>query len=152
MTDVPRGAKSRRGGRGTGWLLLTSLLVLAILASSTLVFTNRVELLRDVFVWAYERSCARYSAVRQSLGEPDPFRLHHRQLMAELIHEIVCERMDKKAAVAIIRRQAAQSVPAEDQLRFDELVETELMSLHEGNIARYRVRPSQYQAWKQTWR
>jgi hypothetical protein len=26
------------------------------------------------------------------------------------------------------------------------------MSLHEGNIARYRVRPSQYQAWKQTWR
>ena len=113
---------------------------------------NRVELLRDVFVWAYERSCARYSAVRQSLGEPDPFRLHHRQLMAELIHEIVCERMDKKAAVAIIRRQAAQSVPAEDQLRFDELVETELMSLHEGNIARYRVRPSQYQAWKQTWR
>ena len=113
---------------------------------------NRVELLRDVFVWAYERSCARYSAVRQSLGEPDPFRLHHRQLMAELIHEIVCERMDKKAAVAIIRRQATLSVPVEDQLRFDELVETELMSLHEGNIARYRVRPSQYQAWKQTWR
>ncbi len=37
---------------------------------------NRVELLRDVFVWACERSSARYSAVRQSLGEPDPFRLH----------------------------------------------------------------------------
>ena len=46
MSDVSRGARSRRGGRGTGWLLLTSLLVLAILASSTLVFTNRVELLR----------------------------------------------------------------------------------------------------------
>lgn len=35
---------------------------------------NRIELLRDVFVWAYERSCARYSAVRQSLGEPDLIR------------------------------------------------------------------------------
>jgi hypothetical protein len=46
MSEVSRGARSRRGGRGTGWLLLTSLLVLAILASSTLVFTNRVELLR----------------------------------------------------------------------------------------------------------
>ena len=27
---------------------------------------NRTELLRDVFCWAYERSCARYSAVRLS--------------------------------------------------------------------------------------
>ena len=26
------------------------------------------------------------------------------------------------------------------------------MSLHEGNIARYRLRPSQYQAWRETWR
>ena len=43
---------------------------------------NRVELLRDVFVWACERSSARYSAVRQSLGEPDPFRLRYRALVA----------------------------------------------------------------------
>ena len=43
---------------------------------------NRVELLRDVFVWAYERSSAGYSAVRQSLGEPDPFRLRYRALVA----------------------------------------------------------------------
>ncbi len=55
MTEVPRGARSRRGGRGTAWLMMTSLLVLAILASSTLVFTNRVELLRLAVVlslWA----------------------------------------------------------------------------------------------------
>jgi Fic family protein len=113
---------------------------------------NRVELLRDVFVWAYERSCARYSAVRQSLGEPDPFRLRYRQLLADLIHKIITERMDKKAAVACIRSHAAQSVPSDDQSRFDELVETELMGLHEGNIARFRLRPSEYQAWKGTWR
>lgn len=42
---------------------------------------NRIELLRDVFAWAYKRSCARYSAVRQSLGEPDPFRLRYRALI-----------------------------------------------------------------------
>ena len=112
---------------------------------------NRVELLKDVFVWAYERSCARYSAVCQSLGEPDPFRLRYRQMMAELVHKIVDEQMDKKAAVISIRRGSAKSVPQEDQHRFHELVEIELMSLHEGNIARYRLRPSQYQAWKKTW-
>jgi len=46
---------------------------------------NRIELLRDVFVWAYERSCARYSAVRQSLGEPDPFRLRYRKKIYEFV-------------------------------------------------------------------
>jgi len=112
---------------------------------------TRVELLRDVFVWAYERSCARYSAVRQSLGEPDPFRLRYHRLMTDLIGKIVLGRMDKKAAVACIRHQSAEKVPVEDQTRFTELVETEIMSLHEGNIARYRLRPSEYQAWRKTW-
>jgi len=112
---------------------------------------NRVELLRDVFAWAYERSCARYSAVCQSLGEPDPFRLRYRQWMADLIGEIVRGGMDKKAAIACIRRKATEKVPAADQARFAELIEIELMGLHEGNIARYRLRPSQYQAWRETW-
>ena len=113
---------------------------------------NRVELLRDVFVWAYERSCARYSAVRRSLGEPDPFRLHYRTLVAETIAEVVSGGMDKKAAIVFIRRRASEHVPQEDQARFAEVTETELSSLHEGNIARYRVRPSQYQKWRETWR
>ncbi len=113
---------------------------------------NRIELLRDVFVWAYERSCARYSAVRQSLGEPDPFRLHYRVLMAELIAKIIRGRMDKKAAAAFIKQHASEQVPQQDRARFVEVVETELMGLHEGNMARYRIRPAEYQAWRQHWR
>ena len=42
----------RRGGRRPGWLLLTVLLVLAIGASSALVFTNRVELLKLAVILA----------------------------------------------------------------------------------------------------
>jgi hypothetical protein len=113
---------------------------------------NRVELLRDVFVWAYERSCARYSAVRRSLGEPDPFRLRHRALVIETVAEIVRGGLNKKAATASIRKRATEQVSPEDRPRFVEVVETELMSLHEGNIARYRLRPSEYQTWRQTWR
>jgi len=113
---------------------------------------NRVELLRDVFVWAYDRSCARYSAVRRSLGEPDPFRLRYRALVIETVAEIVRGGMNKKAAPAWIKHRAAEQVPQEDRPRFVEVVETELMSLHEGNIARYRLRPSEYQTWRQTWR
>jgi Fic/DOC family len=35
---------------------------------------NKVDLLKDIFIWAYEGSAERYAAVRQSLGDPDPFR------------------------------------------------------------------------------
>ena len=59
---------------------------------------NRVDLLKDVFIWAYERSAARYAAVRQSLGEPDPFRLRHRAALRDVVAEIVQKRMGRKDA------------------------------------------------------
>jgi len=112
---------------------------------------NRIELLRDVFVWAYDRSCARYSAVRRSLGEPDAFRLRYRTFVAEMVADVVRGQLDKKTATAFIQRRAAEDVSSRDQVRFIEVVETELINLHEGNIARYRLRPSQYQTWRETW-
>ena len=112
---------------------------------------KRVELFRDVFVWAYERSSARYAAVRQSIGEPDRFRLTHRQLLHDVVAEVVRGGMDKTDAIALIRREAANKLPAGDIKRFVELAETELLSLHEGNFARYRLRPSEYQSWRAKW-
>jgi Fic family protein len=113
---------------------------------------NRIELMRDVFVWAYERSSARYSAVRQSLGEPDPFRLRYRIQIAETVAAIVRRQLNKETATAFIRERTDDEIPETDSARFVEIVETELMSLHEGNIARYRLRPSEYQAWRDDWR
>ena len=113
---------------------------------------NRIELLRDVFVWAYQRSSARCSAVRQSSGGPDPFRLRYRALLAELVAAMVRAGMGSRAVTALARKRAAAQVPAADQARFVEVVETETMSLHEGNIARYRLLPAEYQAWRQGWR
>lgn len=112
---------------------------------------NRVELLRDVFIWAYGRSCERYAAVRRSLGAPDIFRMRHREAISRVVSEIVRSRMNKIDAVAFIRRNADALSPDQRQ-RFIEVVETELMGLHEGNIARHGVRLSEYQAWVTHWR
>ena len=112
---------------------------------------NRVELLRDVFVWAYERSCARYSAARKSLGEPDAFRLQYREIIGNTVTDVVRGKMNKMSANSYIERQAAKEFPQSDQARFMEVAATELMALHEGNIARYRLRPSEYQEWRETW-
>ena len=113
---------------------------------------TRVELLRDVFIWAYERSCARYSAVRQSLREPDPFRLRYRQELMDMVATVVRERLDKKMAGGWISRFVSEHAKAEDRSRLVEVAETELMALHEGNVARYRLLPSEYQSWRRNWR
>lgn len=113
---------------------------------------NRVELLADVFVWAYERSCSRYSATRKTLGEPDPFLVQYRDLRKETVAIVVQESMNKTSATEFIRHRAKNFVPPGDQMRFIETVETELMGLHKGNIARYRLRPSDFDRWQKTWR
>ena len=113
---------------------------------------NRIELLRDVFVWAYQRSCARYSAIRQSLGEPDPLRLQYRMQIKETVAEVVRDCMDKLAAARWIARKAKAEISVHDRSRFVEIVETELSSLHEGNFARYHLRPVEFNNWRQTWR
>ncbi|NML42104.1 Fic family protein [Chitinophaga sp. G-6-1-13] len=111
---------------------------------------NRIELYKDVFMWAYERSALRYAALRQSLGEPDPFRLKYREAIRELITEIISNAMQQKEAMAIIQ-QKATTLPEKDQAKFTEAVETELLSLHDGNFARYRVRPLEFKQWKDVW-
>lgn len=113
---------------------------------------NRVEYLRDVFVYAYERSCARYAEIRQCIGAPNPFLVRHRQLLADVVVEVVRGVMDKKSAVACIRLRAERLPVAEDRQMFLEVAEIELMSLHDGNFARYRLRPSEFAAWKLHWR
>jgi hypothetical protein len=114
--------------------------------------TNGVALLRDVFAWAYERSCARYGAVRQSLGEPDALRLRYRDVMRELVAAVVRQAMNSRQAAAYIDAHIADAVAADDRARCIELVHAELIALHEGSIARYRLRPGEYHAWKAQWR
>ena len=113
---------------------------------------NEVDYLRDVFAMAYRRSCARYSAVRQALGEPDPFRLQYRSAIGEVVRKIVQGGMAKVAAVRTAKTAAEEILTATDRPRFIEVVETELSCLHGGNIARFRLRPSEYEAWHVTWR
>lgn len=112
---------------------------------------NQVDLLRDVFIWAYGRSAARYAAVRQSLGEPDPFRFKHKAALRQIISEVVRSRMDRKAAAAYIAGWVDKNLPEADREKFRDMAESELLSLHEGNFARYQIRPSEFQGWQQVW-
>jgi fido (protein-threonine AMPylation protein) len=107
---------------------------------------NRVELLRDVFAWAYERSCQRYTVLRESLPAPDPLRLRHREAIRVLVADLVGEGI-RRDDTGAIRQRVAALVDAADVEDVVALAINELHQLHEGNIARYRLRPSQFRQW-----
>jgi hypothetical protein len=112
---------------------------------------NRVALLRDVYLWAYQRSAERYAAIRQSLGEPDPFRLKYREALREVVGRIVRNQYNRPDALKYLEDWSAENIPALDRAQFIEVAEDEILSLHEGNFARYRLRPSEFEAWRSIW-
>ena len=82
----------------------------------------------------------------------DPFRLQHRQHITQVVATVVLEKLSKPQAISHIHRFAQEQIEAApDRERFIEVVENQLLSLHEGNIARYRLRPSEFHAWRELW-
>jgi hypothetical protein len=107
---------------------------------------NRIELLRDVYLWAYERSARLYKTGRDSLPEPDAFRLKYRSELVEIVSQAVREQV--RSTQAEVVRLAQSMVAPEDLDHFIRLALAEIAELHEGNIARFRVRPSEFKRWK----
>lgn len=112
---------------------------------------NRIDILRDVFAWAYRRSSVRYAAICRQAGDPDAIRVGYRQEIRQLISSVVVQRLTKPAAVAHIQQWAQKNIGSGDRARFIQTVEELLLELNERNIARFRVRPSEFQAWWQVW-
>lgn len=107
---------------------------------------NQVELLRDVFVWAYERSCQRYLAIAQTMVEPDPLKIKYREGLIQTVQTVVKGLMPPSPEV--IAEVAQDHAEEADQAAFREMLTEALQQLHEGSIARYRLRRSEYIAWQ----
>lgn len=108
---------------------------------------NRIELLRDVFVWAYERSCQQYVAVKQNLVPPDIFRLRYRQPLSEVVAAIV--RSGELASDATARSKIPAVVADADKDHFVTLVLGEFKTLHAGNAVRFGLRALEFAAWQE---
>lgn len=107
---------------------------------------TRVELLRDLYVWAYERSTQEYMVIRQTLAEPDPLRLAWRELIKNTIQEVVLQ--PERDPLTIIQQCVAAQVRQGEREGLEAVIVEELQRLHEGVLARYRLRPSELEAWR----
>ncbi|MGY4709735.1 DUF6779 domain-containing protein [Mycolicibacterium sp. CBM1] len=117
MTVLSRGARNRRGGRRPGWLLLTVLLVLAIAASSALVFTNRVELLKLAVIlslWAAVVG-AFVSVIYRRQSDIDAARARDLKLVydLQLDREISARREYELSVESHLRRELASELRAQ---------------------------------------
>lgn len=106
---------------------------------------TRVELLRDLFVWAYERSTQEYLAIRSELTQPDPLRLAWRPFIKALIQQVV--KQPHNNSLDLMKQEVAAQIPVAQQEDVLALVIDELRRVHLGNLARYGLRPSQWQTW-----
>ena len=108
---------------------------------------TRIELLRDLYIWAYERSTHEYLAAKRDLVEPDPLRLAYRDLIKDVVRDVV--RSNPQDAVDWID-QRLEPVGAEDRGDVRGHVLDELRRLHEGVLARYGLRPADYERWRRS--
>ncbi|WP_068185543.1 DUF6779 domain-containing protein [Mycobacterium sp. UM_CSW] len=122
MTVLSRGARVRRGGRRPGWVLLTALLVLAMGASSALVFTNRVELLKLAVILALWAAVAGafVSVLYRRQSDADQSRVRDLKLVydLQLDREISARREYELTVESQLRRELASELraQAEDDL------------------------------------
>lgn len=107
---------------------------------------NDVTLLRDVFAWAYERSCTQFKVLRQSMGEPDPIRLRYRTALRAVVAYLVRNRAWPSAA-GLLTLAAEHSVPEHDQALFAAAATRDLRGLRADILARYSLRLSEFEAW-----
>ena len=107
---------------------------------------TRVELLRDLYVWAYERSTQEYLAIKHDLAEPDPLRLAWRDFIKQTIREVIT--YPERQPLVRIQQAVAERIPEAEQAGVQALAVEELRRLHEGVLARYGLRPSEYTAWR----
>lgn len=117
MTVLPRGPRARRGNRRPGWMLLTVLLVLAIVASSALVFTNRVELLKLAVILALWAAVAAafVSVIYRRQSDHDQAKARDLKLVydLQLDREISARREYELTVESQLRREIANELQAQ---------------------------------------
>jgi hypothetical protein len=117
--------------------------------------TQDITPMRELFSWAYERSCARYEAVEQSTPTPDRFRMRWHSTICDGLGHLVRSLTDTPAASPerlIESWIRSQDAPEDALPRLVALIVSDLRQLHEGSYARARVSRVEFERWKLVWR
>ena len=100
-----------------------------------------VTLAVELFSWTYRRSIAKYRTVLESMGLPNPLRAKYRELIAEVVRQVVFY------GVTLAQAIDALALPETDKGSFTTLARDELRHLEPYNCARYRLPIRKTEEW-----
>lgn len=105
---------------------------------------NNVDLLGELYVESYLASADKYRFLKAEVNNPSKAALAYRGLVRLAVRHCVMEtkRFDAEAVLALI---AAESVPPADQTDVLAYARAQFQGLHEGNLIRYNLQPSDLQ-------
>jgi len=88
--------------------------------------------------------------LRHALGKPDTFRLRYRKALIDCVGEALRQvgRGDAIDAGEVLSHLAKDLVPENGREQFLKIAKEEIAALHEGNFARYRLRPGEFKDWQ----
>ncbi|MEX2181431.1 MAG: Fic family protein [Gemmatimonadaceae bacterium] len=107
---------------------------------------SRVEPMRDLYIYAYERSAQLYSVAREAATPPHPLQLRYRAEMRHAIADTVRKSL-APTAVNVESWAREHGIDEPDVPVFAELTATTLRNLNDASATRYGLLPSEFDAW-----
>tara|TARA_R110002020_G_scaffold176756_4_gene369201 strand:- start:5806 stop:7092 length:1287 start_codon:yes stop_codon:yes gene_type:complete len=102
---------------------------------------NNVSLLREVYLDAYLASAEKYRVLRAEVESPEKAALAHREFVRAAVRRCVLE-FNGFRQEAVESMAAEAGVPEDDRAAVVAYVREQIAGLHEGNVIRYRLKPS----------
>ena len=112
---------------------------------------NRVDLLKDLFIWAYECSAERYETISRGCSEPDSFSFRYQLEVREIVRIVVLECLGKRAAFERIAAWAEENIEKKNREQFRHLAEGKVHGLREVHCVLYKMSTEQFHAWQAVW-
>jgi len=111
---------------------------------------NDTQLLSEWYLWAYQQSVRFYTGVQQ---EPDIFKLKYSELIKKIINQLVVSKiLGSRLHDEIRYALAEQRLSIADKEQLLHVIETEIIELHDANIAHFKIRPEEFAQWQLTLR
>jgi len=102
---------------------------------------NNVSLFREVYIDAYLASAEKYRVLRAEVGSPHKAAIAYRDFVRAAVRRSVLEFRGFRHG-DLMTMAAEAGVPEADQEGVVAYVAEQLAGLHEGNVIRYRLKPS----------
>ena len=112
---------------------------------------NNINLLKDLFIWSYERSVESYKRAVSQVETPDKFRQAYKQELTELIASMVRGKVPREQALNWIDQWATGRISPNDVKNFKLHAERNLINLKRETAIIYRLTDAEFTAWREIW-